>query len=138
MAPLFVYGSLVDPAVLARVCGGRVGAFPSEPAVLDGHRRVFVAGAWYPTLVPRAGGRVEGLLLDGLGRDSLRRLGDYEGPEYEIRAVTVTGERRGPVTARCFLTRPGVRVSDRDWTQDDWAAARRRILRRGGRAADIS
>ena len=136
MLPLFVYGSLVDPAILARVCRRRVGAFPTEPATLSDHRRVYVAGAWYPTVVKCCGRRVDGLLIDGLDRDCMRRLGEYEGPEYETRARQVVGARRGKVTARVFIARPGIRLLHQDWDPEGWAEARGRLLRNGGRAAD--
>jgi|SRR5579884_2007194 len=74
---LFVYGSLLEPACLAGVLG-----HPHQGerlrAQLAGYRRVTLDGYPYPFLVPAADGVVDGVLLEDLTPDELRRLDEYE------------------------------------------------------------
>ena len=88
---LFLYGTLLDPACLARHIGpggGGVGV------VLPDWRRVTLAGGRWPTLVrgrsPVAGG-LPGLMID-VPAAGFARLNAYEGPRYALRRVVV---RRG-------------------------------------------
>lgn len=85
---LFLYGTLLNPAVLARFAGR---ALPCRPAVLAGHRRVRLRGTPYPTLV-RARGTVDGAVTD-VPAAALRRLMAYEGPRYELRRLVVATPR---------------------------------------------
>jgi gamma-glutamylcyclotransferase (GGCT)/AIG2-like uncharacterized protein YtfP len=103
---LFLYGTLLEPARLAR-CVGRPVAL--APAWLRGWRRVAMRGGRYPTLV-RARGCVRGAVavVDAAG---LRRLSTYEGPLYELRRLAVrTG--RGNSVAGVWIARA---ASRREW-----------------------
>lgn len=122
----FFYGTLMDADVLARVAGRRVAASNVEPAVVSGYRRVYVAGAPYPMLVPAPEGRVEGRLVSGLGGLETRRVAWFEGAEYELRPVRVRAARRGELEALAFMAGPGLGPSAEDW---DLAAWRRRHKR---------
>uniref|UniRef100_UPI0022EB5E15 gamma-glutamylcyclotransferase family protein n=1 Tax=Falsiroseomonas oryzae TaxID=2766473 RepID=UPI0022EB5E15 len=63
-APVFLYGTLLDPRVFARFAG-RAPLRCALAAVLPGHRRVTLRGTPYPTLL-RGAGEVHGLLLPRL------------------------------------------------------------------------
>ena len=132
-ADWFVYGTLMDSEVRTRVLGHPVRGGRLRAAVVEGWRRVTVDGAWYPTLVRAPGGRVEGLLMSGVTAAEEAHLVRFEGSEYEIAPVTVhvTGRNR---VARMFVTRPGVAVSDDEWTLESWRRRHRRdFLRLAGR-----
>jgi gamma-glutamylcyclotransferase (GGCT)/AIG2-like uncharacterized protein YtfP len=103
---LFLYGTLLDPARLAR-CVGRAVAL--TPARLPGWRRVAMRGGRYPTLV-RARATVAGALarVDAAG---LRRLIAYEGPLYDLRRLAVRTGRRNSV-AGVWIARA---ASRREW-----------------------
>ena len=92
-AALFVYGTLTDEERLEQLTGRR---FPRRCATLEGFARV-VAAHGYPTIVPQAGGRVEGVLVEGVDAASLAALDAYEdaGRLYARRSteVLVDGER---------------------------------------------
>ena len=92
-AALFVYGTLMDEERLEQLTGRR---FPRRRARLEGFARI-LAGHGYPTIVPQAGGRVEGVLLEGVDAASLAALDAYEdeGRLYARRPaeVLVDGER---------------------------------------------
>jgi gamma-glutamylcyclotransferase (GGCT)/AIG2-like uncharacterized protein YtfP len=94
--PVFVYGSLLDPEVLARRSGRRGLMRRAVPAVLPGWRRVALRGTPFPTLVRARRHRVHGLLLRLTGAP-LRRLAAYEGSAYRLRrlsVLTIRGRRR--------------------------------------------
>jgi gamma-glutamylcyclotransferase (GGCT)/AIG2-like uncharacterized protein YtfP len=97
---VFVYGTLLDPAVFARFAGRRP-LRRALPARLMGYRRVRLRGTPYPTLVEGAGA-VAGLLLPRLAPDAFRRLAAYEGPDYALRPVRVSTPR-GPRWARAWV-----------------------------------
>lgn len=84
---LFVYGTLRDPACQRTVTGR---TFAARPATLCGFRRVEPPGG-YPYLVADPRGVVEGLVLEGVDAEALRRLDHYEdeGRLYRRCAVTV-------------------------------------------------
>jgi gamma-glutamylcyclotransferase (GGCT)/AIG2-like uncharacterized protein YtfP len=100
MRPVFVYGTLLDPRLLARFAGRRP-LRRAVPARLAGFRRVGLRGTPYPTLL-RGDGVVEGLLLPRLAPAAFARLVEYEGAYYELRPVRVA-TRRGPRAARAWM-----------------------------------
>jgi len=116
----FFYGTLMDGDVLAAVIGRRLAPDHVDAAVLRGYRRVYVADAWYPMLISDPGGDVTGCLAAAIDGREADRISRYEGVEYDLQTVAVTGTRRGPVQAQIYMARPGVRASDRVWDLDAW------------------
>lgn len=74
--PLFVYGTLADPAFAGRLLERRV---VPEPAILLDHERGELPALGYPVVVPAAGGEVEGSLYRFLTAADYERLDAYEG-----------------------------------------------------------
>lgn len=102
MTWLFLYGTLLDPRVLAAQSGEARLARRTVPACLPGHRRVFLRGTPYPTLLPDAAAAVEGVLVRA-GPRALRHLAAYERPPYRLVPIRVLTPR-GPCRARAWLT----------------------------------
>ncbi len=100
---VFVYGTLRDPGVLARMAGRRGLLRRATSARLPGYRRVLLRAAPYPTLI-RARGEVMGLVLR-LDAKALRALHRYEGPLYRFVTLRVL-TRRGAVRARAWIALP--------------------------------
>ncbi|SDE26825.1 gamma-glutamylcyclotransferase family protein [Belnapia rosea] len=98
---LFLYGSLLDPKVLARQSGEHGLARRLRPASLAGYARCPLRGTRYPTLVPHPGAMTEGALLRA-GPAAFRRLAAYEGAEYRLTPVRPMTPR-GPVRARAWI-----------------------------------
>jgi len=94
---LFLYGTLLRPAVLARFAGRRLA---TAPATLTGWQRVRLRGTHYPTL-RRGPGLVSGALVDA-DAATVRRLCAYEGVRYRLRSVTLR-TARGPMAARAWI-----------------------------------
>ena len=126
----FFYGTLMDDDVLVRVIGAAVRALASEPAWIDGYVRLFVAGATYPVLVPRSGGRVGGRLLRRLDKRQATRVARYEADFYELREVLVTTADGQSGNALTFLPRPGIKPSPRVWEFDAWQRRHKRTFMR--------
>ena len=100
---VFVYGTLCDPAVLARMAGRRGLHRKAVQARLQGFRRVRLRNAPYPTLI-RARGEVRGLVLR-LDATALRALHRYEGPLYRFVGLRVL-TRRGAIRVRAWIALP--------------------------------
>jgi gamma-glutamylcyclotransferase (GGCT)/AIG2-like uncharacterized protein YtfP len=94
--PLFIYGSLRDPAVRARLLGSQT-ILTTGPAVLRGHARIMVPDFDYPFIVPAA--QVDGELLVSLESSHLAILDRYEDVDEGL-YVRVVVSVETPVGAR--------------------------------------
>jgi gamma-glutamylcyclotransferase (GGCT)/AIG2-like uncharacterized protein YtfP len=101
---LFLYGTLLAPAVLARMSGEPALARRLRPARLAGWRRVHLRGTPYPTLVRDAASAVEGAVVR-VGPAALARLSAYEGSAYRLVPLRVAAAR-GVVAARAWIAPP--------------------------------
>ncbi|MDO9503140.1 gamma-glutamylcyclotransferase family protein [Falsiroseomonas sp.] len=99
---VFLYGTLLDPAVLAARSGRRFPPRAWRPALLAGWRRVMLRRQPYPTLRRARGGRVAGVLIRVCGAP-LRRLMAYEGAAYRLRPVRPCRPGRGPALAMAWI-----------------------------------
>ncbi|MBB5689222.1 gamma-glutamylcyclotransferase [Roseomonas alkaliterrae] len=110
---LFLYGTLLDPGVLARMAGEQTLARRMRPARLAGWRRVFLRGTPYPTLLRDPASAVEGAVLRA-GEAARARLAAYEGSAYALVPVTVA-TARGAVRARAWIAAPWRADPARPW-----------------------
>ncbi len=111
---LFVYGTLMVPAVMVRVSGFER---PGVAAKLYGFRCRTVRGEHYPAIVPDSDNWVSGLLYSGLSALELSRLDDFEGELYRRRSVRVDLYDRQCDAQAYVLDRRFVSVlSDRHWS----------------------
>lgn len=129
-ASLFLFGTLMDADVMARVLArpsaGPVGA----PAWLEGYRRERAAGASYPVLLPDPRGTVEGRLLRSCSARDLARIDHFESEEYRAvphRARTADGIRH---TASVYLALEVayLAASGEPWDLDAWRQAHKEEL----------
>jgi len=114
---LFLYGTLLDPGVLARMSGDRALARRMRPARLPGWRRVHLRGTRYPTLLRDPASVVEGAVLH-VGAAALARLSAYEGSAYVLAPVTVA-TARGAVRARAWIAPPWRADLARPWPRGE-------------------
>jgi gamma-glutamylcyclotransferase (GGCT)/AIG2-like uncharacterized protein YtfP len=91
-AALFVYGTLMSESHLYSLTGRR---FSRRRARLEGFERI-LPNQGYPYVVPKAGGQVEGFLIEDVDDASLRTLDAYEdeGRLYHRRPVEVLSAGR--------------------------------------------
>lgn len=114
----FFYGTLIDGDLRRALCGPAVDGWTIAGAELADHRRGRSRGRTYPFLLPAPGGRVAGLLADGLDAEAAAVLTLYEGAGY--RAARVHAETAaGPVAAWAFLPRRAV-AATLPWSLEAW------------------
>lgn len=129
-AGLFAYGSLMWPAILARVLQGPhphgLDSVPAaEAALLLDHVRLRVRGEDYPGLRPQPGAQVEGRLYQPLPAAAWPLLDAFEGDEYERVQVVVLlagGERATAWTYR-FRAELAGRLLPEPWRPEDFEGA---------------
>ncbi len=130
--PLFIYGSLMDPELLALVIGRATDGFRFEAASVHGFIRLRARNESFPILVPHAGGRVEGVLVFNLTAADVARLQFYEGLGYEgswYSLEVLPVECRGEVlSAQVYLPTAHLTADDAVWDFDAWAAAERDLF----------
>ncbi|WP_424136912.1 gamma-glutamylcyclotransferase family protein [Roseomonas chloroacetimidivorans] len=100
-APIFLYGTLLNPQVLARQSGDARLPRAMRPALLRGYRRAAFRGTLYPTLLPGKGGWVRGALI-WPSPSAMAALQRYEGPCYRLVPLRVQTVR-GPIRARAWV-----------------------------------
>jgi len=115
---LFLYGTLLTPAILARRSGTPGLPHRLTSATLSGWRRVQLPGTQYPTLRRSPAATVSGVIVD-VGPAALRRLAAYEGPRYRLTRVGVTTPR-GRMAAWTWIA---AGAGMRPWKGGDDAAA---------------
>jgi gamma-glutamylcyclotransferase (GGCT)/AIG2-like uncharacterized protein YtfP len=105
--PLFVYGSLLDPAIRSRVLGRQHLTMCS--ATLRGWARQMVPDFDYPFLVPASPEAVvKGALMLELRVADYARLDDYEDTEsgLYVRHCAIVETESGPVGAWVYVRGP--------------------------------
>jgi hypothetical protein len=138
--PLFVYGTLRDPDLLAGVLNRLLNAAAIHPARAPGFRAVHYPGRIYPALVRAPGAAAEGLLLTDLTPFERDLLDAFEGEEYRrgtIAAMLVDE----PELHEAFAYLPVIAVSPDTpaWSLSSWQRQHKaRVLAaEAGTAADI-
>ena len=113
---LFVFGTLLDPVVRARVLGRPLRPLETVPALLVGCERVQGRGRHYPVLIRDPDGIVDGLILSKLSARERARLKVYEGSEYRLARMRVRPLQKGVplVWANVFMAR-GLGATKRPW-----------------------
>ena len=100
---LFVYGTLMYPALMEEFSGCKL---PRVPATLRGYTRRAVLGASYPGIFPDAGGSVQGCLYRDLPDSSWAPLDRFEGEMYAREQVRVVLEDDTSLLAEVYAVRP--------------------------------
>ena len=130
----FFYGTLLDADVRAHILGARIGRRALPAALLPGYRRVYIRGRHYPVVVPSPGEAVDGLLAEGLDREAVRRLAEFESDEYvDAERTVLVGDGRA-LRARVFVASPLARPTGTPWTVEVWRRRHKREFARRRRA----
>lgn len=110
---IFVYGTLLDPGVLARRAGDPRLAARLIPALLPGFRRTGLRHSRFPTLRRDPAHVTDGATVE-ITAAGLGRLSAYEGPRYRLSHKRV-GTPRGPLRARVWIAAGATR---KDWGEN--------------------
>lgn len=125
--PIFVFGTLRDPDVLALALGDARGEVEPASASLPGYTALTAAAGPFPALRSAPGAAAPGLLLLPGSALVRERLDSFEGPfAYALVPVTVEGPE-GQVEALAYLD-DAVAVTDRPWRLEDWAATEKPLF----------
>ncbi|MDC9822100.1 gamma-glutamylcyclotransferase [Devosia sp. ZB163] len=116
--PLFVYGTLRDPDLLAGILDRPLRGEKVHVARAPGFRAVHYPGRIYPALIRVPGAAAEGLLLTDLTPFERDLLDAFEGEEYRRGTVAAMVEEE-LFEADAYL--PVITVAD---TGEDWSLAR--------------
>ena len=117
--PLFVYGTLRDPDLLAAVLGRPLRAGGQHVARAPGFRAVHYPGRIYPALVRAPGIAAEGLLLIDLSPFERDLLDAFEGDEYRRAPVAALVEE-DLFEADAYLPAITVPNTGMDWSLFNW------------------
>ncbi len=117
--PLFLYGTLRDPDLLAAVIGRQIDWRNVLTAVAPGHTTIYYDTRVYPALIPAPGRRAAGLLILGLSAVDLHLIDAFEGAEYRhaILPVIVEDELH---EADVYLPTMLLGTTARAWSLEIW------------------
>ncbi len=119
--PLFAYGTLQFPAIIAAVTGRTL---TGTPAVLDGYARFGIRDEPFPGIIPSEPHQVEGVLYTDVTPAERRRVDIFEGEPYHRETVTVRLPEDGTrIEAITYVIRPRWRtiLSPSGWDPDEFA-----------------
>lgn len=120
---LFVYGTLMYPAVFQAVCGTPL---IGHAAALEGYARRRVRDAVYPAIVACPGARTMGLLVEDLDTHLWARLDAFEGAAYERKLVAVVRAADGKSLGAQTYVATAAAVADlldEAWSPTEFSAA---------------
>jgi hypothetical protein len=121
--PLFAYGTLRDPDLLAAVLGRLLRPGTIYPARAPGFRAVHYPNRIYPALVRVPGAAAEGVLITGLSPFERDLLDAYGGDEYRREPIaTMLVEEPELHGAEAYLPLIAVPTNAHDWSLSRWQA----------------
>jgi gamma-glutamyl AIG2-like cyclotransferase len=117
--PLFVYGTLRDPDILAAVLGRPLNGEAMLAATAPGFRAVAYPGHLYPALVRAPGAAAPGLVLTDLSPFERDLLDAYEGEGYR-RALIPVMIAEELHEAFAYLPAAAISTTAPDWSLEAW------------------
>jgi gamma-glutamylcyclotransferase (GGCT)/AIG2-like uncharacterized protein YtfP len=119
--PLFVYGTLRDPDLLAGVLNRPLRTDGMHLAHAPGFRAVHYPGRIYPALIRVPGAAAEGLLLTDLTPFERDLLDAFEGEEYRRETIAaVLADEPELHEADAYIPVIAVPNTGEDWLLSDW------------------
>lgn len=119
--PLFAYGTLRDPDLLAAVLGRSLPMGTTHPARAPGFKAVHYPRRIYPALVRSPGAAAEGVLITGLSPFERDLLDAYEGDEYRRTPIpTLLADEPELHEADAYLPAVAVPTDAHEWSLSRW------------------
>lgn len=97
---VFTYGTLMLDDVFQKVCHTR---HPKSQAILKHYQRVSLKNRVYPAAIPSKTSQITGILWQSISSDTLARLDEFEGKEYNRIAVIVKANTGTQAQAWCYV-----------------------------------
>jgi gamma-glutamylcyclotransferase (GGCT)/AIG2-like uncharacterized protein YtfP len=126
-SPLFLYGTLRDPDILAAALGRKIDIHQLVSAIAPDHAAVYFPDRVYPALVRRPGGRAPGLLLEGASEHDRAALDAFEGDEYSRAALSVDSDG-AQVMAEAYLPVIVIAADSPAWSLESWTARHKPLV----------
>lgn len=127
METLFFYGTLLDPHIAELVLGRPLRSCRPLRGTLDDYRAVLVAGKPFPGLVAQPGMSAAGLLVHGITPEEMEKLVRYEERVmYGVETHPIRTEDGATHTAKVFMPRRRVPLTDIPWDLDTWRRRNKR------------
>lgn len=121
--PLFAYGTLRDPDLIAAVLGRPLRPGSAHAARAPGFKAVHYPGRIYPALIRSPGAGAEGLLITGLSPFERDLLDAYEGGEYRRSPIaTMLADEPELHEADAYLPVVAVPTTPHEWSLSRWQA----------------
>lgn len=117
--PLFFYGTLRDPDILAATLGQTRSFHDLIPATAPDHAAVYFPDQLYPALVRRIGASAQGLLMYNATESDRMALDAFEGAEYR-RGPLLASTKAGRVEAQAYFPTLSIQATAADWTLEQW------------------
>lgn len=118
---VFFFGSLMDTDLVRLVLDREIEDLLFTSAELLGYERRRAKNESFPIIVPTPGGRVEGVLVEGLTSTDVERIRWYESDDYALRPCLVGIEERRH-EAHVFLATETLEPEETAWDFDHWVA----------------
>lgn len=118
--PLFFFGTLMDPDVLAYVLARPVDVRDLVPATIAGFRQAGIRARSYPVLVPCPGHLLQGRLLRHASRCDIARINHYESGEYRAELHAVTDGQGRQRAAWLYLALNHLEATAEGWDLAAW------------------
>ena len=121
LSDLFFYGTLRHVPLLELVLGRGGGDLNVSNASLAEHAVYSVKDQSFPMIVPETDAVAEGVLVQGMSDEDLKRLAYYEGGfDYDLQPQTVTTADGHSHAAQVFFPAPGAWSLGDLWSLSDW------------------
>jgi hypothetical protein len=116
---VFFFGSLMDRDLVRLVLDREIEDLVFTAAELLGYERRRAKEESFPIIVPTPGGRVDGLLVEGLTITDVERIRWYESDDYDLRPCLVGIEERRH-EAHVFLATETLEPEQTEWDFEHW------------------
>ncbi|KAK9478558.1 hypothetical protein V1514DRAFT_330999 [Lipomyces japonicus] len=117
----------MSPQVVSRVLYGKSQVSDQtlprfQHATLHGYSRSKINNVAYPAVIKDSKSSVKGMLVTGISDAELAKLDEFEGDEYERRAVEViTDEGKKRLHTNCYIWIDDIdRLTGTDWNFDEF------------------
>lgn len=116
---LFAYGTLMDSAIMYKVCGEQ---FQSYPACLSGYKRKKLSGEVYPGIIRQANSMVEGQVYFDISAQALLYLDQFEGSFYQRQLVTAVFDDGASMEVDTYVLTDNCAsmLSEEDWNLQEF------------------
>ncbi|CAN7101938.1 unnamed protein product [Brassica rapa subsp. narinosa] len=116
---LFVYGSILEPAVAAVILDRPA---DTVPALLHGYHKYKLKGRPYPCIVPFESGKVNGKVITGVSDAELNKFDVTEGSEYErvtVEVVRMDNSEKMKVETYVWVNKDDPSMYG-EWDYEEW------------------